>query len=176
MKDGGATYDANTYYSSQWTNPLLDSALGFHNLSDWYAKWTTYMPSGNPHVVDQLILQIRGDNCCRERVITKVKIEYYDQNGTLVHYNGGAYVPTGQTSSTGVHEYLIINLSPFAATQVSIVVDAGGTNDENIHARYDFRVVPVKPAINQVKIECQRRDQLSASSYQMTTDTGVGTW
>jgi hypothetical protein len=52
MKEGGATYAADTYYSSYWMNPLLDSALGFHNADSWYAKWTTYMPGGNLHVVD----------------------------------------------------------------------------------------------------------------------------
>ena len=53
------------------------------------------MPGGLIHIVERLLLQKRGDGCCGGRVITKVKIEYLDPSGTLVQYNGGAYLNTG---------------------------------------------------------------------------------
>ena len=170
IRDGGATFAANYYYSGageSFTSPLLGVYKGFHNACDWYAKWTMTMPGGLIHIVERLLLQKRGDGCCGGRVITKVKIEYLDPSGTLVQYNGGAYLNTGQTDSTGIDTILHITFTPFEASEVYIIIDSGGTLDSCIHGRFDFNIArPIYPAINQIAINCEKRYWLTGSYSQ----------
>ena len=99
IRDGGATFAANYYWSDGpgqgFFSPLLGVIRGFHNACDSYAKWTMTMPSGLIHIVDKFYLQRRGDGCCAGRNIVKLRIEYLDPNGNLVLYNGGGYLTTG---------------------------------------------------------------------------------
>ena len=50
-------------------------------------------------MVDQLILQKRGDGYFTEDYIDKLKIKYVDLDRNWVDYKNGDYVYTGQNSS-----------------------------------------------------------------------------
>lgn len=82
MKEGGGTYATDsTTYSGGTVDPTLDEGRGNHNDDNWHAEWTTFMPNGLVHLVDQFILQKRWDNKYHERVITKVRFQYVDVDG-----------------------------------------------------------------------------------------------
>jgi hypothetical protein len=96
--DMGGIYTAKTFRSQEKYNPRLDSPVGVvAGDEDEPTWWQVRFPGQNSiYEVSGLTLKKRAD-CCKQRVITYVQLEYSpDQGSTWIKYQGGKHIQTGQ--------------------------------------------------------------------------------
>jgi len=91
IMDMGAIYTAKTFQGENQYNPRLDSPNGvIAGLEDEPTWWQVRFPGLNSiYEVSMLTLKKRAD-CCKEKVITRVQLEYSpDQGSTWIKYQNG---------------------------------------------------------------------------------------
>jgi hypothetical protein len=147
-----ATYKTQSEWSEDWSKARLDSKTGFHNskesAQDKKDFWIE-IEMRKPSEVVQLILSKihfeKNHDDWRNIIYSGVMIDYLD-GSNWKSYKKGQLVKTGQMERDDSDAKLMIDLEPFTATKVKIMIPNGqiphnSANANNyIGGRVDLKV------------------------------------
>ena len=139
IMDMGAIYTAKTFQGQNLYNPRLDSPNGvIAGLEDEPTWWQVRFPGLNSiYEVSMLTLKKRAD-CCKEKVITRVQLEYSpDQGSTWIKYQNGRFFNTGQQAGDDPEMERNIKIDPpMQGNTFRVHIDK--EQDDPIAGRFDF--------------------------------------
>ena len=139
----GGTFQAKSYWDENWKIPLLDSERGVHNVNtegDTAQWWEVDMPGDDHFTFTDMTLQKRGDGCCTDRTISKVRFQYSQDGSTWEWHDGGKYFTTGQTPETDKDEKMKFAIDPpiTGANKVRVWVDSSHRIGHHFQGRFDL--------------------------------------
>lgn len=93
-----------------------------------------------PLEVKSILMQKRGDNVAGNRVINEVSLMYSLDQEFWHPYDDGKTIKTGQKSKTTFNNVQKMNLKPFVARSVKMIIKAKYATHPNRGIRFDYVV------------------------------------